>query len=1013
MALCFWLPWLLWAMVNASPAPIPSPEPVVPATIVDYLSASAQYSYFLRHLQRHGLIPLINRLQNVTVFAPVNLAFVDGDLAAHDTPESLMRYFGGQVLSMESFSAHGDIVDSLYVTKRFHGYNTSFPLKVTPRGENAMCVNDFAGVVEWDGYAKHQYSTIQTIDRLLPVPETLCSVLMDSNSALVNGYSVSFIKHLAQLVFTDFRHSGFSISCEEYLANASTLFLPTDALVDASMLPLQKKYYTTLFTGLITPELVATKDAVREIRADVLQLLLNLLLPSRIGGCSAENSTETTLSGSVSYNVSVDSESNRLILNGSVLSARNSTSIVAADGLIHVFDLDQTSPQDFFGSMGISVADIIPRKALFALHYSHFVRELKFRKLDYLVDGSTTNQTILLESDNRDDFSDEDLFVGLDGDDGEADASSFSGKQSLLYHFFEGAIDLFDLLTENSPFYHHLLTSKLCLHKRINSCYRAKLSGAISNEKKKIILFNDDVKIVDKPIHASGDNVIYITDDELLAPASFKHTVGELISNDVVKGGLDHIVIDKESCLTTLKYLIKFDLLSLPNNVNGYSVFLPCGNPVWDGDQQSTIEDSGSWKSLGLVIKYLESNTDVLKNILKGLFIQDLVYSDFGLQDETELSILAQTLRGDYVNVSERYRSGEFNHLININQTSFSVPLNSDVLFSHGVIHITSKLLLPDSFHVLLLDLAKTTEHLLYPDHSFLVLLDLFPKVKDALNLEETHEDSQYSLLIPSPDLLKDFNVTQGYSRLYEFLELHLVPNTEVDTLLQCLNDGSLKGGYRSSSNYSIHTNSSKGAFNCFKNKATGETYIYLENYDMNPKHKVRIMSHGCTQFGSKNSSCVFLLDGPLKPEWFDAPPSNFLHLHIGWISVGIGIIIGVVLFGFFTTTVILCLGGGAAKKSSGPLFADESFSPPNEPTFMRVTSDEDFIEDFGYETDDDMMRSERDPILAKGKKKKKFSNYSSTSSPINGVPSAPRTIKGNRLLKGLSRDRDFPVINF
>ncbi|KAF7999021.1 hypothetical protein HF325_006553 [Metschnikowia pulcherrima] len=28
-----------------------------PMTIIDYLSSESQYSYFLRHIQRHGLVP--------------------------------------------------------------------------------------------------------------------------------------------------------------------------------------------------------------------------------------------------------------------------------------------------------------------------------------------------------------------------------------------------------------------------------------------------------------------------------------------------------------------------------------------------------------------------------------------------------------------------------------------------------------------------------------------------------------------------------------------------------------------------------------------------------------------------------------------------------------------------------------------------------------------------------------------------------------------------------------------
>lgn len=1005
-------------MGNASPAPAPSAQPVKPPTIVDYLSSSAQYSYFLRHLQRHELIPAINRLQNVTVFAPVNLAFVDSKLAAGDTPESLMRYFARKPLTVESLGASGQVVDSLYVVKHLHGHNITFPLKITSYEKSEVRVNDFASVVEADAYTKHQFSIIQTINRLIPVPETLCSILMDSTTNYVGDHSVSFVKHLAQLVFTDFRHSGFTLSCDQFLANVSTLLLPTDAWIDTSMLLLQKKYYTTLFRGMSHPHLVGTKDAVREIRADVLELLLSLLLPSRVDASDPASRNVTSLAGHV-YGISLNSGSGRLILNKEIVSSENSTSIVKADGLIHVFVPDQKSQRDFFGSLGVVVADMIPRKALYSMHYSRFVRELKFRKLDYLIDGRTSNQTILLESADSDDVTENDL----NSNDRDMHSVSFSGKEQLQYHFMEGAVDLFDKLTDDSPSYRHLLTSKLCLHKRINSCYKVKLSGKLDNKKVRV-RFNDDVKIFNPPIHASGSNLLYVTDDEVLAPSSFKHAVAELISNDGVKGS-DYNSVDKEACLIALRYFIKFGLLSLPNNNHGYTVLLPCGITLWDDENQHREEISGTWRNLGLVLKYLESNPKVLENVMKGLFIQDLIYSDFGLEDNVQLSLVAPNLLGDYVNISESYRGDESDHLIKINKTSFSIPLNSDILFNQGVIHITSKLLLPDSFHVLLIDLVKTTEHHLFPENSFMALLDLFPKVKDELNLDEIKEPSNYSLLIPSPDLLKDLNMTGGYDRLFELLQLHLIPNTEVDSLIQCLNNGEQMDGQSFASNFSIHTNSSRDSFNCAKNRATGESYIHIDPGDNLTKHNVRIISHGCTQFGSKNSSCVFLLERPLAPEWFDAP-SNFLHLHVKWISVCIGIIMGVILFGCFTTAVVLCIGSGSSKKSNPPMFSNEPFSLPNEPRFMRVTSDEDFMDDCGYETDDDMLGTEREPILGKGKRKIENPYYSSLSAPIRGPnvasmkgplpskgPTAPRSITRNGLQRGMSRDHDFPVVNF
>lgn len=991
-------------VLDASPTAKPSESPVPkPSTIVDYLSSSAQFSYFLRHLQKHNLIPVVNKLLNVTLFAPVNLAFVDDQFAINDTTDTLKRYFADERLSIDPSGNEDVILDSLYITKHYRDGNTSFPLKVTSTPNGAQ-VNDFADIVEANYYAKHQRSYIHTIDRLLPVPPTLCSMLMDSHHTSINGHSISFIKQLFQLAFTNIRGSGFQMSCEEYTANVSTILIPSDSVIDASLLDLQKKYYTVLFSGITQAHLKPSKDAIREVRADILQLLLNLLFPHVIGGNRHSNSTQKTALGNHSYQIIKDKDTQQLIFNGRVRTAVNGTSIVAADGLVHVIDVEDNSDSNVFSDLNIEAAEMIPRKALYAMHFSYLVKELKFRKLEYLIDGSTKNQTIVVEVSDRDDYVDDDAFLAAK----KVSSNSFSNKQSMLYHFLEGAVDVHKEL-DKSASYRHLVFSKLCLRKRINSCFKVKVYGTVSEGRKKV-LFNDDVRVSSLPIYASSDNIIYVADDEFLVPSSFKHTLADLISNEVVRGTLDHVIIDKESCLTTLNYLSQFSMLSLPENHKGYSAFLPCGNTVWDGRGKSSQQNYGSWKSLGLVMKYLESHPHELKDILKGFFLEDLVYSDFGLQDERELFTEVKTLRGDYVNISERYRSGDVNHLITVNHTSFSMPLNSDVLFSQGVIHITSKILLPDNFHVSLLNLVKTTEISSYPNYSFLHLVEQIPQLVDTLNLNEEGKPSEYSLLIPSPDLLKDSNISASYNRLSEFLELHLVPNTDVDTLLQCVNSVH----HDSNGSFIFHTNHTYGNFRCIKNKATGETFLHL-NREVSgfesSDHKVKIVSHGCTNVMTPNSSCVFLLDKPLKPEWFDAP-KNFLHIHIGWISVCIGIIIGVILFGFVMTTLIVCLGSGNSRKKSEPfMFANEPLSP-NEPSFMRVTSDEDFLEDHGYETDDDMMGNERDPILARGKGKRKAQNYYGATSTTRETPSAPRSIKGNSLLKNLNRDRDFPVLN-
>ena len=75
-----------------------------------------------------------------------------------------------------------------------------------------------------------------------------------------------------------------------------------------------------------------------------------------------------------------------------------------------------------------------------------------------------------------------------------------------------------------------------------------------------------------------------------------------------------------------------------------------------------------------------------------------------------------------------------------------------------------------------------------------------------------------------------------------------------------------------------------------------------------------------------------------------------------------IGIIIGVILFGFgHDHANSLPRKWQLPEKSEPYMFANEPLSP-NEPSFMRVTSDEDFLEDHGYETDDDMMAMKEIP---------------------------------------------------
>lgn len=490
--------------------------------------------------------------------------------------------------------------------------------------------------------------------------------------------------------------------------------------------------------------------------------------------------------------------------------------------------------------------------------------------------------------------------------------------------------------------------------------------------------------------------------------------MAQLISDGITRDHLDHVTVDKSSCLQSLKYLDKFGLLLLKDNYQGYTVFLPCGRTLWDGSQLQSNKNYASWDSLGLILKHLENNPLLFKKVLRGNFIEDLIYSDFGLEDNHELSRLVKTLNGDFMNISETYQEGDYNHLINLNKTPISIPLNSDVLFNQGVIHITQKVLLPGNFQISLRELIQAGHGSGSDSGSFMSFIEKFPKLLRTLNLDNP-SGSGYSLLMPTSDLLKSFNITGDFTRLLEFLELHLILNSEADILRRCMGIPFFEPRNLT---YMVQTNRTHGTFKCHSNPLSGKTYLTLpKKFNMidtltsDGDRQARIINYGCSQQDAVNSSCVFLLDRPLDVTWFD-PPDNLLHVHIGWISVGIGIVIGVILFGFCTTTVALCLSRAANKKNQ--LSEIESNFTPVGSSYMPITSDEDLLPanyDRGYETDVDMLRSEADQLLPKkGNRRPPVVTYGS-SSPV-GAPSAPRKIKKQAVIENISRERNLPSLN-
>lgn len=964
-------------------------EPIAtPSTIVDILSSRPQYSYFLRHLQRQGMIPKLNSLHNVTLFAPINLAFVRSQLEL--TSHELLRYIVNQKFRIGYLGKQQVVFDTLFDVN-----GTPYPVSIAPDFETLeYVVDDVAHIIDGDVYAKHQHSFVQGLDSLLPMKPTICDVLLNHSDS-----NISFIKKLLKLLFQNvedemdddkkhdeedddidmsifenlqstskkskkpsFKEPPLPRSCEEYLSQFQTVLIPTDSFIERSLSELQRKYYLSNYYDDDTPNYFTTKEAEKEVSHDIVRLLDNLLVEGLIAGVNGTNSTIQTKSGN---KLSVSLRNSTTIVLNDHITSRDTQ--VLSNGVIHTFDLQDGS---FFEDLNMPPVEIIPRKALYAMHFSNFVKELDFRSLDYLIDGSLGNQTLFIDVDARDDIDDEDVVSSSLGS-----TLKFSSKQELLYQFAKEPIP-----HPSGNHVHKLYTSKLCSKKKLGGCFKLKFSSSVSNGVNKITI-NDDATIVEGPVDMGNTTLLYISDGEISPPPNFKHALGDLISGKSIHRHQDVIEIDVQGCLKTLSYLGEHGLTSLEDNEAGYTVFLPCGyKQVKEVGKNAA---PGVWGELGLVLKYLEANPELFEQVLRANFIEDDIYSDFGLLGKPK-QVTLKNLNGNNVILKSVSLKDDTVNVFAYNNTEIPIPLNSDVFFSQGVIHVINDLLLPDTFTIPFEGLIATTLDSSFPDYSFDELLKLFPKIRHALGLDGSKK-RLYSLLIPTPESLKDFNITTSFIDLLKFIEFHMVLNEDLVKILDCMNGIDYHDDKTSTNDSVIRTNLTSAGLICKHVPQSKNTYLQYHEISKeeisivsyNKDQEVKILSHGCTSMykhgdNTDDLSCVFLIEKPLNLNWI-SKGDQFPHIHLGFISVGVGIILGLILFGGIMLILLFCLGGiGRNHKNDS---SNQVLFPRPDSGFMSVLTDDDnefYPNDVGYETDVDGGGVENDPLLPSYIKRKK-----------------------------------------
>ncbi|AOA62491.1 hypothetical protein PP7435_CHR2-0886 [Komagataella phaffii CBS 7435] len=483
-------------------------EHVPTTTVVDILSSQVQFSKFLRVIQRNGLVPLLNQMDNFTLVAPINSAFLPSDLNAFDS-EELKRYLIPYVIYSDSFEGVRIFPNLVNNPTSFTSFDEYGEFKVSN-----------ISIVEPDLEAESQDAVVQGVEELLSPVDDLYATLSEKG---------------------DFGEILRASTIDSDFLNNVTCFLP------------RKLPYNEVEFSYLTSQYA---------NEDQKTFLFHHLVPGIYGG--DVNTSLVNLNGDIVDFSSVD-HGLEISLNDTFLSTE--ANVLASNGIIHEFSTNLFKGFPHF----------TPLKVLYGLNESEFVDEIIFRKLSYLIDDPSLNQTIFIPrvTDNDDDTENFQPY-GVN-------------KNNILYQFAEGQ------LSGNSE----LLDSKYCPSK-IGGCQKLKLN-LIGHD-----LFINNLVVVDSSSYKIGNTSIFYIDEALTTPSSLGTAVGSYFH-----------------CSRSLQFLEDLDLLHFPKS-KGYTVLLPCFN---------------SWNNLGLTLDYLRSNKTALALVLENLIIDGPIYSDFvGTVESTSIA---------------------------------------------------------------------------------------------------------------------------------------------------------------------------------------------------------------------------------------------------------------------------------------------------------------------------------------------------------------------------------------
>ncbi|SCU79331.1 LAFA_0B02388g1_1 [Lachancea sp. 'fantastica'] len=310
-------------------------------TVVDILWQNVEFSTFLRHIQKRGDIDYLNDLNNFTILAPLNSAFLTDR----------------ETLHTDDYLLHDYVLNPLAVRVGTHILvtNDSVPHLLELKNDGALLLNAKPAIKE-DQQPNMQNATIYSLSSLLPREQ-----LFDELAKSIPQISY-FSKLLGGLNHPDLKS----------LFDHRTVLIPNNDAMEREFNSVELAY---LLNGdENADELLNSGKARRKHSTDREYLLKKLVLDGVFGGLQDPVKVRNLI-GDLLFLTS-HSNGSDIAVNSSVATLSNS---IYKSGIAHVF------PKLDFLSYGLNFT---AEKYLIGLGAARFVEEVHMRKLSHLINGT-------------------------------------------------------------------------------------------------------------------------------------------------------------------------------------------------------------------------------------------------------------------------------------------------------------------------------------------------------------------------------------------------------------------------------------------------------------------------------------------------------------------------------------------------------------------------------------------------------------------------------------------------